>query len=158
MFTDFEIIVKNTNTEGSTLIVATRLYKEMSKAEKDRRTSLDASLGLSEVHDLVGLWVHLDSAGHGAGRSLLGVARLVAALAAVVLLLHQVVAGAEGNQVRVVGGRRDRHRTCAAHVRVAELVRQALQLVGRKAVVVPKDVVVRRAARPLRNTDALENT
>lgn len=60
------------------------------------------------------------------------------------LLLDQVVAGSEGDQVGVVGRRRDRHGARAAHVRVAQLVRQTLQLVGVEVVVVPQHVVVRR--------------
>jgi hypothetical protein len=38
-----------------------------------------------------------------------------------VLLLDQVVARTEGDEVRIVGGGRDRHRPGAADVRVAEL-------------------------------------
>ncbi len=69
----------------------------------------------------------------------------------VVLLLHQMVARAEGHQMRVVGGRRDGHGARAAHVRVAQLVRQHLQLVRVEVVVVPQHVVVRRARRALKH-------
>lgn len=104
---------------------------------------------LSEVHDLLGDGVDGDGAGHGAGRAVLAAGGLVRALAGVVLLLHQVVARAEGHQVRVVGGRGDGHGARAAHVRVAQLVRQALQLVRAEVVVVPQHVVVRRPRRAL---------
>ena len=104
---------------------------------------------LGEVHDLLGDGVHGDGARHGAGRAVLAAGGLVAALARVVLLLHQVVARAEGHQVRVVGGRRDGHGARAAHVRVAQLVREALQLVRAEVVVVPQHVVVRRPRRAL---------
>lgn len=67
----------------------------------------------------------------------------------VVLLLDEVVACPEGHQVGVVGRGRDGHRPGAAHVRVTQLVRQALQLIRRELVVVPQHVVVRRAARAL---------
>lgn len=93
--------------------------------------------------------MHGDGARHGDGRAVLAAGGLVAALARVVLLLHQVVARAEGDQVRVVGGRGDGHRARAAHVRVAQLVRQALQLVRPEVVVVPQHVVVRRPRRAL---------
>lgn len=106
---------------------------------------------LGEVHDLLGDGVHGDGARHGAGRAVLAAGGLVAALARVVLLLHQVVARAEGHQVRVVGGRGDGHGARAAHVRVAQLVRQALQLVRPEVVVVPQHVVVRRPRRALRH-------
>ena len=61
----------------------------------------------------------------------------------VVLLVHQVVAGAEGDQTCVVGRRGDGHGARAADVRVAQLVGEDLEVVGGEAVVVPEDVVVR---------------
>ena len=82
----------------------------------------------------------------------------VAPLARVVLLLHQVVARAERHQVRVVRRRRNRHRTRAPHVRVAQLVRQLLQLVRCHAVVVPQNVVVRRTASTLETHAGREDT
>lgn len=85
-----------------------------------------------------------DCAGHGSGRAVLGASRLVAAFTRVVFLLDQVVAGAEGDQMCVVSRRRDRDGASAAHVRVTELVGEALQLVGPEVVVVPQDVVVGR--------------
>lgn len=97
--------------------------------------------------------MHGDGARHGAGRAVLAAGGLVAALARVVLLLHEVVARAEGDEVRVVGGRGDGHGARAAHVRVAQLVREALQLVRPEVVVVPQHVVVRRTrgALPIGN-------
>jgi len=67
----------------------------------------------------------------------------------VVLLVHQVVAGAEGHQVGVVGRRRDGDGARAADVGVAQLVGEELELVAGEAVVVPQDVVVGRPARSL---------
>ena len=67
----------------------------------------------------------------------------------VVLLVDQVVACPEGHEVSVVGGGGDGHGAGAANVRVAQLVRQQLELIGREAVIVPKHVVVRRAAGAL---------
>lgn len=105
---------------------------------------------LSEVHDLLGDSVDGDGARHGARGAVLAARGLVAALARVVLLLDEVVARPEGDQVRVVGGRRDRHGARAAHVRVAQLVREALQLVRAEVVVVPQHVVVGGARSALR--------
>ena len=66
------------------------------------------------------------------------------------VFVHQVVACAEGHQPGVVGGRGDGHGAGAAHVGVAQLVGEQLQLVRREAVVVPQDVVVGGPARALR--------
>lgn len=101
--------------------------------------------GLCEVHDFLGDSVHRDGPGHGARRAVLAAGGLVAALARVVLLLDEVVASAERDQVRVVRGRRYRDGPGAAHVRVAQLVRQALQFVRSEVVVVPQHVIVRRS-------------
>ena len=60
----------------------------------------------------------------------------------VVLFLHQVVAGAESHQVCVIGRGWNGHRARAAHVGVAQLVGQDLQLISCEAVVVPQHVVV----------------
>lgn len=108
-----------------------------------RRAASEARSG--EIHDLLGDGVHGDSARHGDGRAVLAAAGLVRAFARVVLFLNEVVARSEGHEVRVVGGRGDGHRARTAHVRVAKLVRQALQLVRPEVVVVPQHVVVRRA-------------
>lgn len=62
------------------------------------------------------------------------------------LFIHQVVPGSEGHQVRVVGRRRDGDGARAAHVGVAQLVGEDLQLVRREAIVIPEHVVVRRSA------------
>ena len=58
------------------------------------------------------------------------------------LLVHQVITGTECHQVCVVGRRRDGDRTGAAHVGVAQLVGEHLQLIGSEMVVVPEDMVV----------------
>ena len=71
-----------------------------------------------------------DGPGHGCRRPVLASPGEVAALPAVVLLLHQVVAGAEGNEMSVVRRSGNGDAACAADVSVAQLVRQLLQLVS----------------------------
>ena len=71
-----------------------------------------------------------DGPGHGCRCPVLAASGEVASLPAVVLLLHQVVAGAEGNEVSVVRRSRNGDATSAADVSVAQLVRQLLQLVS----------------------------
>ena len=83
-----------------------------------------------------------DGPGHGCRCTVLAAPGEVASLPAVVLLLHQVVAGAEGNEVGVVRRSRNGDAASAADVSVAQLVRQLLQLVRVEVVVVPEDVVV----------------
>ena len=66
--------------------------------------------------------------------------------------LHSIpsyIPSAEGDEVGVVGGRGDGDGAGAADVRVAELVRQLLQLVRLELVVVPEHVVVRGPRRTL---------
>lgn len=67
----------------------------------------------------------------------------------VVLFVHQVVAGAESHQMGVVSWCRDGDRACAAHVRVAQLVGEDLQLIRREVVVVPEHMVMRGPAGSL---------
>lgn len=67
----------------------------------------------------------------------------------VVLFVNQVVAGAEGHQVGVVGWRWDGDGACAADISVAQLVGEELELVAGETVVVPQYVVVGRPARTL---------
>lgn len=57
-----------------------------------------------------------------------------------------MVPGSEGNQVRVIGRRRDGNRAGAAYVRMTQLVGENLQLVRRETIVIPEDVVMRRSA------------
>lgn len=64
--------------------------------------------------------------------------------------VHQMVAGAEGHQVGVVGRCRDGHWAGAAHVGVAQLVGEQLELVSSKTIVVPQHMVVRGPAGALR--------
>ena len=70
----------------------------------------------------------------------------------VVLLLHQVIAGPERDQVGVVGRSRNGDGPGAADVRVAHLIGQDLQLVGTESVVVPQHVVMGRPAGALPTT------
>ena len=65
------------------------------------------------------------------------------------LRLHQVESRAERDQVRVVGGRGDRHGARAADVGVAQLVRERLQFIRLEVVVVPQHVVMGRPAGAL---------
>ena len=71
------------------------------------------------------------------------------------LLLDEVIARPEGDEVGVVGGRGDGHGAGAAHVRVAQLVGQHLKVVRAERVVVPQHVVVRRTTRALRYSRTL---
>ena len=90
-----------------------------------------------------------DGPGHGCRCAVLAAPGEVASLPAVVLLLHQVVAGAEGNEMGVVRRSRNGDAACAADVSVAQLVRQLLQLVRVEVIVVPQHVVVAGSARAL---------
>lgn len=74
---------------------------------------------------------------------------LRAPLPTIVILLYQVVPSSKRDQMRVVRRRRYRHTSRASNIRVAELVGQRLQLVGREMIIVPQNVVVRRPARAL---------
>lgn len=67
----------------------------------------------------------------------------------VVFLVNQVVTSAEGHQVGVVGRCRDGDGARAAHVGVAQLVGEELELITAEAVVVPQNVIVGRSARSL---------
>lgn len=102
--------------------------------------------------------MYFDGSFHGYDGSVLAARGLVAAFPRVVLLLDEVVSRAEGDEMRVVGGRRDGHGARAAHVRVAQLVREALQLVRTEVVVVPQHVVVRRTRRALQPDNAAHCT
>ena len=81
-------------------------------------------LFLGEVHDVAGVHVNGDGPGHGCGRAVLGAAREVRAFAGVVLLLDQVVPGAESDQVGVVGGGGDRHAPRAPTVHTRKCIQQ----------------------------------
>ena len=58
------------------------------------------------------------------------------------LLLDQMISSSESNEMCVVRRRGDRDTARAAHVRVTQLIRQHLYLVGTEVVVVPQHVVV----------------
>lgn len=61
-----------------------------------------------------------------------------------------MVACSESHEPGVVRRRWDGHGAGTAHIRVAQLVREDLQLVSREAIVVPQDVVVWGPAGALR--------
>jgi len=114
-----------------------------------RRTTLhvDAySISSGEVHDFHGVLVHSDGPGHGCWSSLslgpTGDVGLGTLFSTVALLLYQVISASECDQVSVVGRGRDGDRSGTAHVGVAQLVGQLLQLVSLKPVVIPENVVV----------------
>ncbi len=75
---------------------------------------------------------------------------LVILASPVMLFIHQMVSGTESHESGVVRRRWDGDGACAAHVCVAQLVGEDLQLVSRKAIVVPQDVVVWGSAGALR--------
>lgn len=68
----------------------------------------------------------------------------------VVLLVHEMVPRSERHQPRVVRRGGDGDGAGAAHVGVAQLVREDLQLIRGEPVVIPQHVVVGRSARALR--------
>ena len=63
-----------------------------------------------------------------------------------------MVSGSEGDQVSIVGGRRDRDGSSASNVGVAQLVRKVLKNVRSVTVVVVKHVVVSRSRCSLDKT------
>ena len=69
-----------------------------------------------------------------------------------------MVASTEGHQVGVVGWRGDGDGAGTAHVGVAQLVGEQLELIGREAVVVPQDVVVGGPTGPLGKADSRRYT
>ncbi len=75
---------------------------------------------------------------------------LVILASPVMLFIHQMVSGTESHESGVVRRRWDGDGAGAAHVCVAQLVGEDLQLVSRKAIVVPQDVVVWGPAGALR--------
>ena len=103
-----------------------------------------------------------DGPGHGCRGSVLAASGQVASLSTVMLLLDQVIPKqvmvnhefhsiflclprSEGHQVRVVGGGGDGDTPGAAHVGVAQLVSQLLELIRVKVVIIPENVVVARS-------------
>lgn len=58
------------------------------------------------------------------------------------LFVHQMVAGTEGHQVGVVGRCRDGNWAGTAHIGVAQLVGEQLELVSSKTIVIPQYMVV----------------
>lgn len=65
------------------------------------------------------------------------------------LFVHQVIASSESHQMGVVSWRRDGDGPGAAHVGMAQLVGEDLQLIRREVVVVPEHVVMRWPAGAL---------
>lgn len=90
-----------------------------------------------------------DCTSHRARRPVLGATTLVRSFARIVFFLDQVVPGSECHQVSVVCRCWNRNGTGAPDIGVAQLIRQALELVRLEVIVVPQDVVVRRAAGAL---------
>lgn len=71
----------------------------------------------------------------------------------VVILVHQVVPGPERHKPGIVRGSWNRDRPRTADVGVTQLVRQQLEFVCGKTVVVPQDLVVGGPAGSLRRTE-----
>ena len=89
---------------------------------------------LCKIHDIAAGIVNLNC--------LLDVDVKHAGVVQVVLLVDDVVPGADGDQVSVVGGGGDGHGAGASGVCVAQLVGQVLQLVRAQVVIVPEASVV----------------
>lgn len=68
----------------------------------------------------------------------------------VMLFLNKMVAGPERNEVCIVCRRRYGNRSCAPHIRVTQLIREALEFIRVKMVVIPEDVVVTRSTCSLK--------
>lgn len=76
----------------------------------------------SEIHDLVCVGVDGDGSCHGGRGSIFAVAALVRPFAAVVLLLHQMIARSERHQVSIISRCGDGHRARTPDIRVTQLV------------------------------------
>lgn len=72
--------------------------------------------------------------------------------------VNQVVTGTECHQVGVIGWCRNGDRAGAAHVGVAQLVCEDLQLIRGEMVVIPQHVIVRRPAGSLWRDSAINKT
>lgn len=68
----------------------------------------------------------------------------------VVILVYQMIPGSESHQMCIVGRCWNGHGASASYVRVAQLVRQLLQLIRAQTVVVPEHVVMRGAGSALK--------
>lgn len=102
----------------------------------------DSRCSSGEVHGPQGVVVNLNGFGQRLGVPTVTLPGHMAALSAVMFFVHQMVAGTEGHQVGVVGGRRDGDGAGAAHVGVAQLVCEQLELVSGETIVVPQNMVV----------------
>jgi len=60
----------------------------------------------------------------------------------IMFLLDQMISSSESDKMCIVRRCGNRHATCAAHVRVTQLVGQHLNLISTKVVVIPQHVVV----------------
>lgn len=85
----------------------------------------------------------------GLGVSAVALSGYMAALATVVLLVHQVVPRSECHQPSIVSWGWDGDRAGAAHIGMAQLVGEDLQLICSEPVVIPEHVVMGGPARTL---------
>ena len=122
----------------------TTLYHSMS------RVADVFALILSKIHDLSAVGVDCDRPGHGCWCSVLRPTRDVRSLSRVMVLFHQVVPCPERHQVGIISRGGDADRTSAAHIGVAKLVSELLQLICIKVVVIPQHVVVAGSAGALK--------
>lgn len=93
--------------------------------------------------------MNLHSLRQGLGVSAVALSRYMAALTTVVLLVHEMVPRSERHQSGVIRRGRDGDRAGAAHVGMAQLVREDLQLIRGEPVVIPEYVVMGWPARTL---------
>jgi len=93
--------------------------------------------------------MHQNCSSHSSWGAVLTSAGQMAALAAVMLLLNQVIPRSEGDQMSVVCGSGDGDGACAADVCVTQLVGQLLELVSIKMIIIPEHVIVAGAGGAL---------
>lgn len=93
--------------------------------------------------------MNLHSLRQGLGVSAVALSRYMAALTTVMLLVHEMVPCSECHQPGVVRRGRDGDRAGAAHVGMAQLVREDLQFIRGEPVVIPEHIVMGWPARTL---------
>ena len=68
--------------------------------------------------------------------------QLAAVCVPVMFLLNKVISSSESDEMCVVCRSRDGDTTSASHIRVTQLVRQHLNLIGTEVIIIPQHMVV----------------